>query len=220
MPQLSTMMNKHDSLSYSSPLYLDIDHHHDHHSNPISTTIFKLENMDKLHQHHHHHSTKIKPMLDLNILYENFLNNNDNHHQHHHHNNNNNTGQLYPLLNESLNFCLNKVYHHHHRGSNGHHHQEGKSFSIDSILGFAATNTDNNNNNSNNNKSIDNSAVDFIYGHRHQNQNQYQQQQQQQTILSVQQQSNHQNSFYPNPMKSKSISQDFFFWFKYSNGNE
>ncbi|KAH7642702.1 hypothetical protein HUG17_5749 [Dermatophagoides farinae] len=138
MPQLSTMMNKHDSLSYSSPLYLDIDHHHDHHSNPISTTIFKLENMDKLHQHQHHHSTKIKPI-------------------------------------------------------------------IDSILGFAATNTDNNNNNSNNNKSIDNSAVDFIYGHRHQNQYQQQQQQQQQTILSVQQQSNHQNSFYPNPMKINSI---------------
>ncbi|XP_075591604.1 uncharacterized protein LOC124493151 [Dermatophagoides farinae] len=45
------MMNKHDSLSYSSPLYLDIDHHHDHHSNPIKKNDNEIEKSYQPQQH-------------------------------------------------------------------------------------------------------------------------------------------------------------------------
>ena len=184
--------------------------------NKLSTKTTKTLSYSPLYldiDNHHHHSIKtFKPKMDLNIFYENFLN-------HHHHHNDGEQNQMYPLLNESLNFCLNQVYHPYHHQSNGNVNlQETKSFSIDSILGFQST--DNNNNNNKPEKSIDNAVgVDFIYGNHHRNQ----QQQKRQTILSSMQQkpnelinghqhhhlhqdsqdNHHQNSFYSNSIKSK-----------------
>lgn len=197
--------------------------------NKLSTKTTKTLSYSPLYldiDNHHHHSMKtFKPKMDLNIFYENFLN--------HHHHNDGEQNQMYPLLNESLNFCLNQVYHPYHHQSNGNVNlQETKSFSIDSILGFQST--DKNNNQNNPNKSIDNAVgVDFIYGNHHRNQ----QQQKRQTILSSMQQKpnelinghhhhhqhlhqdsqdnhnhNHQNSFYSNSIKSKFLKQVFFFF--------
>lgn len=107
MPQLVS------PTSSSYPFYLDSIN---------DEAKFSIEHFDEKNHHHSHRKSK-EQLIDFNFFYENLLGQANNFYS-----------LNSPLLNESFNYCLNNVYH----GKNGNANSEQhKSFSIDSILGFA-----------------------------------------------------------------------------------